>query len=376
LGLIGKMIILEDVFYSFYFSMPKAKSKLNLKLLKELSEAHGAPGFEGNIRKIVRRELKSYADEITVDNMGNLFVLKKGTGKSKKRVMAAAHMDEIGFMVNHIDEQGFIRFAPLGGFDPKTLASQRVIIHATKGPVMGVMGGKAIHLMKPEERKRMPALSDYFIDTGLTKKEVDKLIEVGDWITRDRHMIEMGECVNGKSFDNRMLVFVLIETFKRLKKVPYDFYATFTTQEEVGLRGARVAVHSVQPDFGICLDVTLANDIPGVPGHEQINKLGEGTSIDVMNAASIADARMVKYLKNLAKKNKIDYQTEALPAGGTDAAAMQMMTSQGCIVGGISVPLRNMHQEVEMCHRADIIGTIDLVQLAVENMDKGDWKQA
>ena len=350
------------------------KSKLNLKLLKELSEAHGAPGFEHNIRTIVRQELKDYADKISVDNMGNMIVLKKGTAKKSKKVMAAAHMDEIGFMVNHIDEQGFIRFAPLGGFDPKTLASQRVIIHAEKGPVMGVMGGKAIHLMSPEERKKMPELKDYFIDTGLPKKELEKLVEVGDSITRDRHMIEMGECVNGKSFDNRMLVFVLIETFKRLKKVPYDFYATFTTQEEVGLRGAKVAVHGVQPDFGICLDVTLANDIPGVPGHEQINRLGEGTSIDVMNAASIADTRMVKYLKDLARKKKIDFQIEALPAGGTDAAAMQMMTAHGCIVGGISVPLRNMHQEVEMCHKADIAGTMDLLQLAVENMDKGDWK--
>ena len=352
-----------------------AKTKLNLKLLKELSEAHGAPGFEGNIRKIVRRELKDYADKITVDNMGNMIVLKKGTAKSKKKVLAAAHMDEIGFMVQHIDENGFIRFCPLGGFDPKTLASQRVVIHAEKGPIMGVMGGKAIHTMTAEERKKMPAVKDYFIDTGLTKKEVDKLICVGDSITRDRHMIEMGECVNGKSFDNRMLVFVMIETFKRLKKIPYDFHAAFTVQEEVGIRGARVAVHGIQPDFGICLDVTLANDIPGVPGHLQINKLGAGTSIDVMNRMTIADTRMVKYLKDLAKKKKIEFQIEAMDAGGTDASAMQMMTAHGCITGGISVPLRNMHQEVEMCHKADIIGTMDLLQAALEGMDKGSWKQ-
>lgn len=355
--------------------MPKAKSKLNLKLLKELSEVAGAPGFEHQVRKIVERELKGHVDSVSVDNMGNLIALKKGTlKKGKKKIMAAAHMDEIGFMVQHIDDRGFVRFCPLGGFDPKTLSSQRVIIHAEKGPVMGVMGGKAIHLMKDEERKKMPDVKDFFIDTGLSKAKVDQLVSVGDSITRDRHMIEMGDCVNGKSFDNRMLVFVLIETVKRLKKIPHDFYAVFTVQEEVGIRGARVAVHSIQPDFGICLDVTLANDIPGVASHETINKLGEGTSIDVMNRMTIADPRMVKYLKDLAKKKKITFQIEAMDAGGTDASAMQMMTAQGCVTGGISVPLRNMHQEVEMCHKDDIAGTMDLLQAAVESLDKGDWK--
>jgi len=349
-------------------------AKLNLKLLQELSEATGAPGFEQNIRAIVTREIKAHVDSIEIDNMGNLIAIKKGTAKNSKRVMAAAHMDEIGFMVQHIDDNGFIRFCPLGGFDPKTLSSQRVTIHGKK-EVVGVMGGKAAHLMTAADRKKGPELKDYFIDTGLDKKEVDKLISVGDSITRKREFIQMGKCVNGKSLDNRMLVFVLIETLKRLKKVPYDFYAVFTVQEEVGIRGAKVAVHSIQPDFGICLDVTLANDTPGIPGHEQINKLGKGTSIDVLNSVVIADRRLVNYLTGLAKKHKVPYQIEAMDVGGTDAWAMQMMTEKGCITGGISVPLRNMHQEVEMCHETDIKATLDLLQLAIENFDKGDWKQ-
>ncbi|NCP66726.1 M42 family metallopeptidase [bacterium] len=355
--------------------MPLKKTpKLNIKLLKELSEAAGAPGFEGRIREIVKRELKGHVDSMEVDNMGNLIALKKGTlKKGKMKLMAAAHMDEIGFMVQHIDDKGFIHFCPLGGFDPKTLSSQRVIIHGKKD-VIGVLGGKAAHLMSAEERKVNPQLKDYFIDTGLDKKELDKLVSVGDSITRQRHFVEMGDCVNGKSLDNRMLVFVLIETLKRLKKVPHDFYAVFTVQEEVGLRGAKVAVHSIQPDFGICLDVTLANDIPGVPSHQQINSLGKGASIDVMNSSVIADRRMVNYLRGLADKKKIIYQVEAMDVGGTDAHAMQMMTEKGCITGGISVPLRNMHQEVEMCHQTDIKATLDLLQLAVENLDKGDWK--
>ncbi len=371
----------QSPYYTLVFKFPqdmsktKSKAKLNLDLLKLLSETHGAPGFEDNVRAVVRTELEKVVDEIEVDNMGNLVAIKRGTlpKNKQKKVMLAAHMDEIGFMVQHIDDKGFIRFCPLGGFDPKTLSSQRVVIHGKK-EVIGVMGGKAIHLMKPEERKKAPELGDFIIDTGLSKKELDKLVSVGDSITRQRDFIQMGECVNGKSLDNRMLVFCLIEVMKQLKSVPYDTYAVFTTQEEVGIRGAKVAVHRIQPDFGICLDVTLANDMPGVPGHEQINRLGEGTSIDIMNRVVIADTRIVKYLKDQADKNKIPYQIEAMDAGGTDAWAMQLFTEQGCITGGISVPLRNMHQEVEMCHQTDIHATIDLVRVSLENLDKGDWK--
>lgn len=354
----------------------KKTNKLNLKLLKELSEAAGAPGFESRIRAIVMREIKSHVDSIEVDNMGNVIAIKKGTlKKGKKKLMAAAHMDEIGFMVQHIDDKGFIRFCPLGGFDPKTLSSQRVLIHGKKD-VMGVMGGKAAHLMSAAEKKVNPQLKDYYIDTGMEKKELEKLISVGDSITRRRDFVEMGNCVNGKSLDNRMLVFVLIETIKKLKKVPHDFYAVFTVQEEVGIRGAKVAVHAIQPDIGICLDVTIANDVPGAAGHEQINQLGQGTSIDMMNGTVIADQRIVRYLADLAKKKKISYQHDVMAAGGTDGWAMQMMTEKGCITGGISVPLRNMHQEVEMCHEVDIKASMDLLQLAVENLDKGDWKQS
>jgi endoglucanase len=355
--------------------MPLKKTpKLNLKLLKELSEATGAPGFESNIRAIVKREIAAHVDSIEVDNMGNLIAFKKGTAKKDKlKLMAAAHMDEIGFMVQHIDDNGFIRFCPLGGFDPKTLSSQRVTIHGKKD-VIGVMGGKAAHLMSDSEKKQTPQLKDYFIDTGLEKKELDKLVSVGDSITRKRDFVQMGPCVNGKSLDNRMLVFVLIETIKKLKKIPHDFYAVFTVQEEVGIRGAKVAVHAIQPDIGICLDVTIANDTPGAAPHEYINKLGGGTSIDMMNGTVIADRRIVKYLADLADKKKVPYQHDVMAAGGTDGWAMQMMTEKGCITGGISVPLRNMHQEVEMCHETDIKATLDLLQLAVENLDKGDWK--
>ena len=224
---------------------------IDVKLLSRICEAPGPPGFEKRIRDLVLKELGGLADEVRTDAMGNVMALKKGKS-SKKKSMAAAHMDEIGFIVSHIDDRGFLRFNPLGGFDPKTLTSQRVIVHGRED-VVGVMGSKPIHIMTPEERNKAPKLTDYFIDLGMTKKQVDELVAVGDPVTRERELIEMGECVNVKSLDNRVSVFVLLETLRSLKKSrrkpAYDFHAVFTVQEEVGIRGASVSTLEVQPDF-------------------------------------------------------------------------------------------------------------------------------
>jgi len=168
---------------------------INVKLLKEIAEVAGAPGHEQRIREIVIREVTPLVDEVTIDNMGNVYAIKKG--KAKKRVMIGAHMDEIGFMVTHIDEDGFVRFHTLGGFDPKTLTAQRVIIHGKKD-VIGVMGSKPIHVMSAEERLKLPKTTDFFIDLGMNKKEVEKIVSLGDPITRERGLIEMGNCVNCK----------------------------------------------------------------------------------------------------------------------------------------------------------------------------------
>ena len=175
--------------------------------------------------------------------------------QSLRDVMVAAHMDEISFMVTHIDDEGFIRFHPLGGFDPKTLSAQRVIVHGRED-IMGVMGSKPVHLMTPEEKNKNPQLRDYFIDTGRSAAQVKELVDIGDPITRERDLIMMGECINGKSLDNRVSVYILIEVLKALKgkSLPYDFYAAFTVQEEVGLRGAFNAAGHIDPDFGSHLE--------------------------------------------------------------------------------------------------------------------------
>lgn len=338
---------------------------MNVALLKEICETPGAPGFEEPIRRIVRRELEGVVDDISVDNMGNLTALKKGA--ENKKVMIAAHMDEIGFIVTHIDKQGFLRFHTLGGFDPKTLTAQRVIVHGKKD-VVGVMGSKPIHIMSPEERNKAPKIKDYFIDLGLPKEEVEKLVTIGDPVTRDRKLIEMGSCVNCKSIDNRVSVFILIETLKNLDQVPFDIYGVFTVQEEVGIRGAQVSTLAIQPDFGFGLDTTIAFDTPGAAAHEKVTELGKGVGIKIMDASAICDSRMVSFMKERADAEEITWQPEILTAGGTDTSGIQKMTAGGSVAGAISIPTRHIHSVIEMAHKEDIQGAIDLLQSCLVNL--------
>ncbi len=345
---------------------------IDFQLLGEVCREPGAPGYEQRIREKIIKEITPYVDQVKVDAMGNIHALKKGEGK--KKTLVSAHMDEISFIVTHIDEDGYIRFHPLGGFDPKTLTAQRVIIHG-KEDVLGVMGTKPIHIMKAEERKKMPEISDFFIDTGMKKEEVEKKVLVGNPITRERELCIMGDCVNAKSLDNRVSVYILIEAIKELADVHLesDIYGVFTVQEEVGLRGAMTAASGIDPDFGINLDVTLACDFPAALPHEKITTLGNGTAIKVLDGSTICDYRMVSFMKKLAEKNDINYQMEILPAGGTDTAAIQRYAKGGSITGGISIPTRYLHQVIEMAHTEDIRATIDLLKVCLQNITKNDW---
>lgn len=345
---------------------------INTKLLAELCEVAGAPGHENRVREIVLREVKEIVDEINIDNMGNVIALKKGV--KDKKVMIAAHMDEIGFIVTHIDDKGFVYFHTLGGFDPKTLTAQRVIIHG-KEDVIGVMGSKPIHLMNAADRLKVPTVKDFFIDTGLSKNQLAKLIEVGSTITRERKLIEMGDCINCKSLDNRVSVFILIEMLKEMtEKPPYDTYAVFTVQEEIGIRGANVSSMLINPDYGFGLDTTIAWDTPGSTKQEQVSALGEGACIKVMDSSTVCDYRMVSYMKEISKKHKIKTQLEILPAGGTDTAGVQRMNPGGSISGAVSIPTRHIHQVIEMVHKEDVRGSIDLLKACVENLDSYNWK--
>lgn len=346
--------------------------KLNIDLLKKISETPGAPGFEERIRKLVISEIDPLVDEWYIDNIGNLIAVRKGS--SDKKLMVTTHMDEISFIVTHIEDDGFIRFHPLGGFDPKTLTAQRVVVHG-KQDLIGVMGSKPIHIMKPEERTKAPLITDYYIDMGMSKAELEKFISIGDPITRERELIEIGECINAKSLDNRVSVFILIETLKELAKLelPYNLYAVFTVQEEVGIRGVSPATHAIQPDFGINLDVTIAYDTPGAQAWEVITKLGKGTAIKIADGSVICDTRMVKFMKYMAEKHGIAWQPEIMVAGGTDTAGLQRSGKGGSISGGISIPTRHIHSVIEMAHKNDVIDSIRLLKNCVLELDKFDW---
>ena len=347
---------------------------INTGLLKEICEAPGAPGFEQVIRTLVLKTVTPLVDEVEIDNMGNLITIKRAKNNPEgKKVMVAAHMDEIGFIVTHIDEEGFIRFHTLGGFDPKTLTAQRVIVHGKKD-LIGVMGTKPIHVMTAEEKTKLPKNTDYFIDMGMKKEEVEKYVRIGDSITRERALIEMGNCVNCKSIDNRVAVFILIEALRKLRDFPYDIYGVFTVQEEVGMRGANVAAQAINPDFGFGLDTTVAFDLPGAQPHEKVTSLGEGAAIKIMDASAICDYRMVAYLKEIAGKNKIKWQPEILTAGGTDTAGVQRRGKNGAISGAISIPTRHLHQVIEMADKEDIENCIDLLTYGLEGLDGFDWK--
>lgn len=345
---------------------------VDIPLLKKICEIPGAPGFEDRIRNFVLEQIKDLVDEYSIDPMGNLLAVKKGS--SGKKVMVAAHLDEIAFITKYIDDEGFIRFHTLGGFDPKTLTAQRVIVHG-KEDIIGVMGCKPIHVMTPEERRKMVGITEYFIDTGLPVEKVKEIVDIGSPITRERSLIEMGECVNSKSIDNRVSVYILIEALKALKdkEIPYDLVAAFTVQEEVGLRGVIASSSGVNPDFGIALDTTIAYDLPGAKPEEFITSLGKGAAIKILDGATICDHRMVSFLKNTADNHKIKWQPEILPAGGTDTAGMQRHSNGGSIAGAISIPTRNLHQVIEMAHKQDIKNCVDLLVHAISELDQHDW---
>lgn len=340
---------------------------LNYDLLSSVCRIPGAPGFEQSIRSFIIDHINPHVDSLSIDALGNLIAHKKGT--STKKLLLTAHMDEISFMVQHIDDDGFIKFIPLGGFDPKTLTAQRVIIHGKKD-IIGVMGSKPIHIMSPDERNKAPQLKDYFIDTGLSKSELDQIISIGDPITRDRELIRLGKCINAKSLDNRISVYLLIELLKSCPPTDVDLYIAFTVQEEIGLRGAKTVAHHIKPDYAVNLDTTIAYDVPGALSHEVVTKLGHGVGIKLYDTSVIPDYRMVRFLKECAQD--INWQPEILSGGGTDTASVQM-AGDGTICGALSIPTRNIHQVIEMVHEDDCVAALQLLKKVCTDLLYYNW---
>jgi endoglucanase len=340
---------------------------MNETLLAELTQAPGIAGHEDRVREIVVRELKPIVDDIRIDAMGNVIATKKGSGGP--RVMLAAHMDEIGFLVKYIDDKGFIRFQTVGGFDPRVLIAQRVLVHTRKhGPLQGVLQSstKPIHLLQPGEVSN-PKLEDLFIDLGLSVETVKDRVSLGDMVTLDGPAQRTGDLFTSKSLDDRLLVYVMIEAM-RLVESAAEVVAVATTQEEVGLRGAITAGYSVEPDIAIALDVTLANDIPGGAPELAVTRIGEGVGIKHFDSSQVPNRLVNEHFREIAERDGIPYQLELLPRGGTDAGAIQRSRA-GVITTTLSVPTRYIHTVNESAAVADIDAAITLLARFLNEVD-------
>ena len=341
---------------------------MNFDLLKRLCETPGVASREDRIRGIVGEELKALTDSITLDPMGNMIAIKRGRGGAGPKVMIAAHMDEIGFIVKFIDDKGFIRLNPVGGWDPRVMVAQRVYVQGFGGQqLLGALmsASKPIHMLTPEELNKPLKIEEMYVDVGLPVEKVKSLVEIGDMVTMARTTERMGDAIVSKTLDNRLSVFVMIEALRILGAHQCDILAVATTQEEVGLRGATTAAFSLQPDIGIALDTTLANDFPGPPDFDQVTKLGNGVAIKVMDSSLICHPKLVRHFRDVAEKHKIKYQLEVLPRGGTDAGGIQR--SRGGVPSfTLSIPSRYVHTVNEMAHVADIEGAISLLARYLE----------
>lgn len=350
---------------------------MNEPLLKRLTEAHGVPGQEDSIREIVREELNGLV-EFSGDPMGNLICLKRGSGpEPRKKLMLAAHMDEIGFIVKYIDDKGFLRLHTLGGWDARQMASQRVFVHTPEGMLPGVLmaGVKPKHLLTPEEAGKPIQAHQYFVDLGMTGEEAKSRVPLGTMVTMNRTMQRMGKLLTCKAMDDRAAVYLMIEALRAAKSHEVDVYAVATTQEEIGLRGASASGFGIAPDICVAMDVTLANDIPAIPEEDHVTKLGEGAAIKIMDSSLICSPKMVRHFRDIAEKHNIKHQLEILTMGGTDAGGVQRLHG-GVPSFTLSIPTRYIHTVNETIHEDDMDACVTLLARYIEEAHTRDYSYA
>lgn len=326
-----------------------------IEVLKKLCNAIGPTGYEGDVRNIIKDELKNIVDEVKTDTMGNVIAHKKGTGK---KVLIDAHTDEVGFIITGYNEDGTLKFEALGGVNSKILPAKTVLLGQKKIP--GVIGVKPIHLLSDEEKNKNFTYGDYCIDIGAdSKEEARKIVELGEFAIFTTKFESFGEgLVKGKAFDDRMGCGVLLEVLK--EKYNCDLYASFSVQEEIGERGAFVSAFQVQPDIGIALEGTICADMPNIPDHLKATEIGKGPVISIMDKTSIFNEKLSdEFIKTAAEKD-IPYQFRKAVAGGNDAGAIRT-SGTGAAVMTISVPCRYIHSSVSVASLADYGNAIRLL---------------
>jgi len=338
-------------------------------LLKRLTEAMGPSGFEDEIRDVIRTEIDGLVDKAYTDVLGSV-ITEKHIAANGPRVLLDAHMDEVGLMIVHVEDNGLLRFRALGGVDPRVLVSKPVQIGKDK--LYGVIGSKPIHLQTPDERRHPLKMDQLYIDIGAKDKD-DALavVELGDPVVFTTRYGEMGDrAAKGKSFDDRVGCAILIETLKKSYNIP--LYGVFAVQEEVGLRGAAAAAYRIAPDIAIALEGTVCFDVVGAPGHGQSTILGKGPALTVQDGQTIADVRFLDFMMACAEKQNIPYQMRRVKGGTNDFGAIHK-SREGVIGGAISVPVRYIHAPAQIISLDDYENSIRLLDAVLTEIQKGGF---
>ena len=345
---------------------------LNEALFRRLIETPGVPGREDKQREIAREELEGLTDEVRTDSLGSVIGTKRGSEEA--RVMIAAHMDEIGFLVRHVDEKGFVRLQPLGGHDPANMVSQRVIVTTANGASLrGALQPvrKPPHLQQ-EGTPKPPKVEEFYVDLGMPADEVKETVRIGDYVTMDRTLEKVGDNYMSKAMDDRIGVFVMLEALRAMGEHEATIFAAATSQEEVGLRGAAASGSALEPTVVIALDITLAMDVPGGGNENTITELGKGAAIKIMDSSLICNPKLVEHFRSIAEREGIPHQMEILPAGGTDAGGVQRLHG-GIPSITLSIPCRYVHTPNEMVNESDVQACIDLLARYLEEAHTDDY---
>jgi putative aminopeptidase FrvX len=338
-------------------------------LLETLSNAAGVSGAEGPVRDIVLEAIRGEVDEIRADALGNLIALKRAADarSSAPRVMVAAHMDEVGVMIVHVETSGFLRFRPVGGIDPRVLLSKQVLIGEKAVP--GVIGQKAVHLLKPSDRGHVVPVEQMFVDIGAKDRaEAESLVKLGDCGIFATRFASLGGTAKGKALDDRAGCAILAEL---LADEPYscEIVGVFTVQEEVGLRGAQVAAYAVEPDFALVLEGTVCDDSPKKSDLSPTTRLGAGPAISIADRSAIADRRLVDLVVDTAKANGVPYQFKQPLVGGTDAGRIHLSRG-GVPTVVLAVPCRYLHSPVSLLSMSDYENTLKLARATLARIDE------
>lgn len=354
--------------------MPESKA-----LLKSLTDVNGISGHEMQVKSLMKDYLTPVSDEIVEDRLGGIFGKKNATHGTKS-LMISGHLDEIGFIVTQIDEQGYIYFTPIGGWWNQVMLSQKVTITTENGKeIRGIIGSKPPHALSPEERKKPVDIKNMYIDIGVGSKEEAKEagIELGNMITpySEFESLANDKYLTAKAFDNRYGCALAVDVLQQLKdeNIDINLYAGATVQEEVGLRGAKVAANLIKPDLAIAVDVGVAYDVPGMTSEKNEGKLGDGPLAILMDATSIAHDGLRKHIKDVAEHHNIPVQWATTPGGGTDAGSIHV-ANEGIPTITISVPLRYMHSNVSVLNIDDYTNSVRLITEIVRSLNDDSYQ--